>query len=463
MELIFDDPGTENSTYEYLLAKSSVSLIPNGMAKMKRLKFLAISMIMPIFLIGCLVDTTELQQTQSPHPVGPTTSTAITTLIDSTSTITPTTPPTRTPFLTTAPYDKVPEQIGDGWQTASLVDVGINPVMINKMFSSIDPGNKRGIRYSQPKDSSLFQDIHSILIVKDGCLVFEEYFYHYYQGNRHTLASVTKSITSLLVGLAIDQGYLSGVDEKILDYFPEYLPLQQSDERVESITIEDLLTMRHGWECDEWDPASITYRMKDFDLKHPDLIEATLELPIETDPGTHFSYCTPSTVVLGGVLQKAIGMKIAKYARENLFNPLDIKTATWISAAGGWTQTGAGMEMLPRDMAKIGLLVLQNGNWNGKQIISENWIQLSTQEHVSLEPDQPSWGRGYGYLWRLGDVRIIGTPVQSIYGIGGWQQVIAIFPDLDMVVVINGGDYEEHLGQPFEILEGFILPAALGY
>jgi CubicO group peptidase (beta-lactamase class C family) len=221
--------------------------------------------------------------------------------------------------------------------------------------------------------------------------------------------------------------------------------------------------MRHGWECDEWDPSSITYWDKDFDIKHDDLVKATLELPMETDPGTHFSYCTPGTVVLGAVLERATGMKISKFARENLFDPLGIKNPTWATVPGGWTQAGGYVNMLPRDMAKIGLLVLQKGNWNGEQIISEDWIRLSTQEHVSLDSDQPSWGRCYGYLWRLGDVRIFGTLVKSIYAIGGWQQVIAIFPALDMVVVIVGGDYEEHLGQPFEILERFILPAALGY
>ena len=120
--------------------------------------------------------------------------------------------------------------------------------------------------------------------------------------------------------------------------------------------------------------------------------------------------------------------------------------------------------MLPRDMAKIGLLVLQNGNWNGEQIISEDWIRLSTQEYSSLEPEQqPSWGRGYGYLWWLGDVRVIGSRVRSVCALGGWQQVIAVFPKLDMVIVINGGDDESYAGQVYEIMEGFILPAVLGY
>jgi len=318
--------------------------------------------------------------------------------------VTPTGSPTWTPIPVTAPYEQVPEQIDDGWLPASLVDVGIDPVWINKMLGAIDPGNRRGIRPSEQNEAYSFHDIHSILIVKDGRLVFEEYFYNYYRENPHTLASVTKSITSLLVGLAIDQGHLSGVDEKILPYFPEYLPLQQPDQRVGEITIEDLLTMRHGWECDEWDPASITYRTKDFEYKHADLVKATLELPVETDPGSHFSYCTPSTVVLGAVLERATGMTLSQFAWQNLFDPLGINRATWMHVpGGGWTQAGSGVEMIPRDMARIGLLVLRNGNWNSEQIVPESWIQRSTEEHVALEQDQPSWDRGYGYLWRLGE------------------------------------------------------------
>jgi CubicO group peptidase (beta-lactamase class C family) len=301
------------------------------------------------------------------------------------------------------------------------------------------------------------------LIVKDGFLVFEEYFYHHHRDNRHELASVTKSITSLLVGLAIEQGYLNGVDEKVLPYFPEYIPLRQEDDRVYDISLEDLLTMRHGWECDEWNPSSITAPRKNFDRRHPDLVAATLELPMVTDPGTHFSYCTPATVVLGGVLERATGERVASFAKRNLFDPLKIKHAVWMSAPGGWTQTGAALEMLPRDLAKLGQLVLDRGMWRGHQVISEEWVDISTTGYVLMEPEEHSWDKSYGYLWRLGDIRVIGTRVESVFGMGGWMQVLLIFPDLDMVVVILGGDYEEHAGQPFEILERFILPAVLGY
>jgi CubicO group peptidase (beta-lactamase class C family) len=168
--------------------------------------------------------------------------------------------------------------------------------------------------------------------------------------------------------------------------------------------------------------------------------------------------------VLNAVLVRATGMKLSSFAEQYLFEPLGIESVSWIPFWGGWAEIGGVQFMRPRDMAKIGQLVLDNGSWNGEQIVSEDWIRLSTQEHSSLEPDQqPSWGQGYGYLWWLGDVRVIGSYVKSVSALGGFQQVISVFPKLDMVVVINGGDDESYVGQVFEIMENYILPAALGY
>ncbi len=376
---------------------------------------------------------------------------------------TPTTAPTKPLVSTTTPYNKVPEQMDDGWETASLADVGINPAWGTKLLEAIHTGEKGSEPLTRPGGGSKYMGIHNILIVKDGRLVFEEYFYHKSPYSSHEVASVTKSFTSLLVGLAIEHGYIEGVDEKILNYFPEYLPLEGADEQVQELTIEDLLTMRHGWECDDWDPASRTYYEKDHPLDRSDLVETILYFPTETLPGESFSYCTSATYVLNAILTKATGMELSSFAAQYLFEPLGIESVTWTLFWGGWAEIGGVQYMRPRDMAKIGQLVLQNGRWEGEQIISEDWIQASTQQHVSLVPDGPSWDAGYGYLWRLGNMRIISSRVGSICALGGWQQVIAIFPKLDMVVVINGGDDPSYGGQVFQIMEEFILPAALGY
>jgi len=369
---------------------------------------------------------------------------------------TPITPSTWTPIPTTAPYDKIPEQTDDDWEVASLVDAGINPVKISRMLEFIYYGQKRGDTPELPNGLPKYKNIHSILIVKDGKLVFEEYFYDYGRDHQHDLASVTKSITSLLVGATIEQGYLKGVDEKVLPFFPEYLPLEQPDERAENITIEDLLTMRSGWECDDWNPNSRSYYLK----MQPMEIRTILNFPMKTKSGYGFSYCTSGTAILNALVARASGMELSQFANQSLLEPLGIQDITWDYdySYGGF---GGILLMRPRDMARIGLLTLQNGDWRGEQIIPKDWIEQSVQKHVGLSYNK-TWGNGYGYLWWLSDVRYGGTKVHSFSASGHGGQVITVFPELDMVVVITGGNYHNDEGQPFQIMERFILPATLG-
>lgn len=426
----------------------------------------AIGLIFALLLVGCEPAVTATPVPLQAAQIQPTATfvqiKSTPTPVSATATPTPARTPTRTPTPTTAPYIKMPEQTDDGWQTGSLVGAGIDPVRINKMLEHIYKGREYGDTLTLPNGTRKMENIHGILIVKNGKLVFEEYFYHYSRDSSHDLASVTKSITSLLVGSAIDQGYLEGVDEKILPYFPEYLPLKQPDERKESITVEDLLTMRHGLECDDWDPASRTYYKKEYSSGDPYEIESVLNYPMVTLPGSHFSYCTSGTVLLNALLTKASGTELSLFADQSLLGPLGIKSVPWDSSFKSMVDIGGILLMRPRDMAKIGQLVLQSGEWNGKQVISEDWLRLSTQEHVPL-PFNETWGNGYGYLWWLSDVRISGTPVHSIAASGHGGQVITIFPDLNMVVVITGGNYDHDEGQPFQIMEKFILPAVLSH
>ena len=218
--------------------------------------------------------------------------------------------------------------------------------------------------------------------------------------------------------------------------------------------------MRHGLECDDWDPASPIHSEGVVLHLQTDAVKVALDLPMEMSPGSRFSYCSSSTVVLGAVLSKASRMSVPEFSEQYLFGPMDITSYRWMPLYGGWTNTGGSMEMLPRDMAKLGLMVLQNGNWNGEQIISEGWINRSTEEHLPLAFNL-TWGSGYGYLWWLSDVRIYGTMVHSFAASGAGGQVITVFPELDMVVVITGGNYETDEGQPFQLMERFILPAVL--
>ncbi len=368
-------------------------------------------------------------------------------------------PPTRTPIPTSTPYGKIPEQVGDGWQTGSLVDARIDPLRISKLLEAIYRGKERGDVPTNPNGSRKIENIDSILIVREGRLVFEEYFYYHSRTNAHDIASVSKSITSLLIGLAIEQGHIGSVQDKILTYFPEYLPLQQEDARKDNITIEDLLTMRSGLECDDWDPASRSYYLKN-QPNRADEIEFILNIPLETAPGTDFSYCTWGTVVLNALLIKTTGMELPEYANKNLFQPLGIRSVVWRGPYGTWKNTDGVALMTSRDMAKIGQLMLQKGNWNGEEILPEAWIEQSTRQSESL-PFNETWGKGYGYLWWISDVPIPGGMIHSFAASGHGGQVIAVFPDMDMIIVLTGSNYEDDTGQPFEIMERYILPAIL--
>jgi CubicO group peptidase (beta-lactamase class C family) len=368
--------------------------------------------------------------------------------------------PARTSVPTLAPYTSIPRKTDDGWQTTSLTEVGIDPLKISTMLGFIYRGTYSGDSKFHSNGAAKFKNIHSILIVKDGMLVFEEYFYSYYLGRLHDLASCTKSITSLLAGIALDLGYLKGVDQKVLPFFPEYLPLEVDHDLKVDLTIEDLLTMRTGFACDDWDPRSPTYHLYDYPFSEPDVIKTTLNFPQQDSHGTHYSYCSASTVLLGALLERATGMTVAKFAKQYLFDPLGLGTAIWHTLPDKIIDTAGSLQIHPREMARLGLMMLQNGNWQGQQLISPDWIAQSIQQHVALDFNQ-TWGKGYGYLWWLSDVEIAGQTVHSFAASGAGGQVIAVYPDQNMVVVLTGGNYLNDEGQPFQIMERWILPAVI--
>jgi CubicO group peptidase (beta-lactamase class C family) len=342
---------------------------------------------------------------------------------------------------------KVPEQIDDGWQTAGLADVGIDAKIISGAIDRIN--------------YSLYENVHGILIVKDGRLVFEEYFSgHDFDGNftefdrntRHFLASVTKSFTSALVGLAIDHGFIQKVDEKVFSFFPQYSTLIDSQKN--NITLKHLLTMTAGLQWDEWsypytDPRNDHVSMN----RSNDPIKFVLERPLDVAPGTKFVYNSGLSITLGGVIERASELRVNKFVERYLYSPLGITEYYWWHYPNGTFQTGGGLYMLPRDMAKFGLLYLNGGIWNGNQIISNDWIEASTTEHISTGSQ---WG--YGFKWWLRTYHANSREYASFAARGWGGQYIIVFPSLEMVVVFTGGNYSTP--EPAdEILTRFILPA----
>ncbi|MFQ5633587.1 MAG: serine hydrolase domain-containing protein [bacterium] len=344
---------------------------------------------------------------------------------------------------------KIPEQTNDGWQTASLADVGLDAKTV---ASAIDR-----INYN------LYKNVHGILIVKDSKLVFEEYFSgndfdgkftEFDRTTLHYLASDTKSFTSALVGLAIDHGFIQSVDTTVFSFFPQYADLH-NDEK-DKITLAHFLSMSAGLQYDEWsypytDSRNDHVRMN----RSSDPIRFVLGLPVEAAPGTKFVYNSGLSITLGGIIEKASSMRIDEFVETYLFGPLGISEYYWWKYPNGTFQTGGGLYMLPRDMAKFGLLYLNGGVWNGDQLISSEWVEKSTTAHISIDTN---WS--YGYQWWLRTYQANSHAYASFSARGWGGQYIFVFPDMEMVVVFTGGNYSTP--EPVdEILTRFILPAVL--
>jgi CubicO group peptidase (beta-lactamase class C family) len=360
------------------------------------------------------------------------------------------------------PYHK-PPKTGDGWGTASLSDVSMDVKPINELLNML----------SQPND----HDINSLLVVKDGKLVFETYYpgdditltdklsftrTNFDRDIKHCLASSTKSITSIMFGIAVDQGKIFSLNERMFSSFPEYTQLFDSTKR--QITLRHMLTMTTGL---AWDESTYPYTDSRNDIIQmafsPDPVRYMLEKPFTTKPGESWFYNSGTVNLLGAVLNQKTGIPLAEYAAENLFKPLGITDYRWQSFphAPELAIASSLLYLRPRDMAKIGQLFLQQGKWKGKQVVSANWVKQSTDESVQVQIDYgPGFqNTGYGYLWWRGKFASGNTDVYYSAGFGG--QFIFIMPSIYTVVVMTGSNYDHSYDDMFEIVNTYILGSIL--
>jgi CubicO group peptidase (beta-lactamase class C family) len=311
------------------------------------------------------------------------------------------------------------------WKTASLESQGIS--------SNLPSGLETRVKQE-------YASIRCLLIVRHGKLVYERYFQDCDQNSLQEVHSVTKSFTSALIGIALQEGYLKGVDRKITEFYPEYMQLKV-DRKIKEVTIRHLLTMTSG-RYGGWSQSG-------------DMIGYSLGLTFIASPGQSFNYCNPDTHLLSGIISRTTHQSALEYARKNLFGPLGFTAVEWPADSNGYNFGPASLRLTARDMAKFGFLYLNLGKWNGKQVISADWVRESTVKHVkggALENED------YGYLWWVTTVK--GHTAYFAAGYGG--QFIFVIPGLDLVVVITSTDDRPHI-QNRNIIGEVIVPAVKTY
>ena len=266
------------------------------------------------------------------------------------------------------------------------------------------------------------ENIRSFLLIKNGKLVIERYFHRADVNSAFNIKSATKGILSALVGIAIDKGYIKSVNDKMIDYFPEYKN-QIKDTNKLKITIKDLLTMQEGLD------------VKPSAFKKSSLEKVLIESQFNQRKYKSFEYSDPSTEILSNLITNTSGMSTYDFAIKELFNPIGIHVRKWAKSVDGIYKGGADSYFTARDMARFGYLYLQNGNISGKQIVPANWIKESTQSYDSaIMADNSCYTeKGYGYLWWIGVNA--GYNCYAAHGYGG--QAIVVIPDLDMIMVFT--------------------------
>jgi len=316
------------------------------------------------------------------------------------------------------------------WLTATPDSAGLSSTSLRAMEQAIR--------------SNEFRKITSILVAREGKLVYESYFDGDASTSRNT-RSATKTITGMLVGIAIDKKMLSGVDTRIMPFFKDKQPIQNPDPRKERITVEDFLTMSSALECNDWNDFSRGNEERMYLIE--DWIQFTLDLPVrgfssynkkpqDSPYGRSFSYCTAGALTLSGVLAGATGMPPQEFARQNLFEPLGIKQADWILSPLGVAMTGGGLGLRSRDLLKLGQLYLDGGMWHGQRVVSESWVKTSISPHALID-DQTE----YGYFWWLKGFKTGTKTYAAYYMSGNGGNKVAVFPELKLVVVLTSTNY----------------------
>ena len=313
----------------------------------------------------------------------------------------------------------------DGWRVSSPGEQGMDATLLDQVLEAIE---------------NQHLNIDGLVVVRNGYIVLEKYYPPYKQDTLHEMYSVTKSVISALVGIAIEEGYLHSVDDLVMDYFPGR-QFEIQDARKQSITLEHLLTMSAGleWDFDEM-------------VSSRDWVQYTLDQPMYFDPGEEFFYSSGNAHVLSAIIQDVSGLDTRDFAGQVLLDPLGIQQYRWQVDVNGIPKGGWGMSMTPRDMAKLGYLYLHQGMWDDQQIIPTAWIKASTERHIQVPDPLEPWDLYMGYMWWLHE--------DGLYAAQGMKgQFIYVIPQSDLVVVITSDIPDEKYAQPQLLIRDYIIPS----
>jgi len=325
-----------------------------------------------------------------------------------------------------------PAKTSDGLATATLETEGFNSEKIFELINLVRDGE--------------FVGVHSVLISRNNKLLLEEYFAGYTMVSPHKLYSAGKSLASLIFGITVDEGLVSP-ELGLVEYFEPYYPvISNNDARKRRIKIKHLLTMSSGMNVGTFgDPKTDIAILMQKSFKP---MKAFLDLEMISEPGTEHHYNDALPIMVANIQSQIIKESLTKYQNEQFYEPLGIDASNLLGA------------LRPRDFLKVGLLVMNKGLWNGKRIVSEEWIEESTSSHI--KPHSSDWfANGYGYYWWLNDFDYKGQKVKCIMAVGNGHQALYIIPELELIVVFTGGNMNQSVSwaQPHKMLQEYIIDA----
>jgi CubicO group peptidase (beta-lactamase class C family) len=341
------------------------------------------------------------------------------------------------------------------WPNKTPADVGLDPAPLAALGEQLR---------AKPE-----LNVHAVLIVKDGALVYEQYLegrdenwghalgvVRFNRETLHDMRSATKSVVAALVGIAMGDGSIRGVDAPVVDPLPEHTMADREAKR--AILLRHVLTMTAGLEWDEsmpyTDPRNSEIRM----IRSGDPIGYVLSRPLMAEPGRQFNYNGGLTELLAAVVRHATGQSLEAFAHERLFTPLGIERIEWRRHANGLPSAASGLRLRPVDLAKFGYLYLNHGTWNGRQILPAAWVDQSLQEHWTAQHV------GYGYQWWVPKFTANGKPIEAFETRGNGGQCAFVFPTLGLVVVTTAGNYNQFQDDrqliPHRLIAAYVLPSA---